>query len=67
MFIIVFTVPCPEPDQSSPYLPILSLFFLVASFLVGFLPISYMHSSSPPFVLLLDLIILIILGEEYKF
>jgi hypothetical protein len=56
------TGPYPEPDRSSPYHPILSLedyvhivhyvlVFLVVSFLMAFPPISYMHSSSPPFVL----------------
>jgi hypothetical protein len=44
----------------------------VISFLLAFPPISYMHSSFPhscymPFpLILLELIILIILGEEYK-
>jgi hypothetical protein len=44
----------------------------VASFILTFPPITYILSSSVPFVLqarhliLLDLIILIILGEEYK-
>jgi hypothetical protein len=43
----------------------------VVSLLLVFPPISYMHFSSPPFVLhalpiLLDMIILIILGKEYK-
>jgi hypothetical protein len=49
------------------------LVFLVVSFLLAFPPISYIHSSAPPFMLhalpnllLLDLIILIILGEEYN-
>jgi hypothetical protein len=48
----------PEPDQSSPYHPILSnihfniihqsvLFFLLVSLLLTFPPIFYMHSSSP--------------------
>jgi hypothetical protein len=43
------------------------LVFLVVSFLLAFPPISYMHSSSTfvPYALL-GLIILIILGEEYK-
>jgi hypothetical protein len=57
------TGPYPEPVRSSPYHPILSLskihfntptyvfVFLVVSFLLVFPPISYMHSSSPPFVL----------------
>jgi hypothetical protein len=58
--------PYPEPDRSSPYDLIPSylskihfnimhityvLVFLVVSFLLAFPPISYMHSSSPPFVL----------------
>jgi hypothetical protein len=63
----------PEPDQSSPhhhirplqdpfkyYPPI--LVFLVVSFPLAFPRIIYTRSSSPQF----DLIILIILGEEYK-
>jgi hypothetical protein len=69
----------PEPDQSSPhhsnlshyYSPTSVLVFLAVSFLMDFLPITYTRSSSPPFVLhatdhliLLDLNILIILGEE---
>jgi hypothetical protein len=57
------TGPYPEPDRSSPYHHILSkiyfnifhpptsLFFLVVSSHLAFPPISYMHSSSPPFVL----------------
>jgi hypothetical protein len=46
--------------------------FLVVSFLLAFLPTSYMHSSSPirvifpAHLIVLDLVILIILGEEYK-
>jgi hypothetical protein len=56
----------PEPDQSSPHHPIVSLngpsycyistdvlAFLVVSFLLAFLPITYTRSSSPPFVPLL--------------
>jgi hypothetical protein len=51
--------PYPEPDISSPYQPNLSpilsthyvLIFLVGSFLLAFPPKSYIHSSSPPFVL----------------
>jgi hypothetical protein len=51
--------PYTEPDQSNPYHHILfkyctltyALVFLVVSFLLAFPPISYMHSSSPQFVL----------------
>jgi hypothetical protein len=74
------TGPYPESNQSSPYHTILSkihfniiytyvFVYLVVSFLLAF-PISYMHSSSPPFVphalpiSSYDLIFLIILGEE---
>jgi hypothetical protein len=54
------TSPYPEPDQSSPYRPILLphdttayvLVFFVAPFLLAFLPISYKHSFPCPFVLL---------------
>jgi hypothetical protein len=50
------------------------LVLVVISFLLNFPPISYIHSSSHPFVLhallssssFIDLIILIILGEKYK-
>jgi hypothetical protein len=49
------------------------LVFPVVSLLLSFPPMPYMYSSSPPFVLQippisasLDLIILIILAEEYK-
>jgi hypothetical protein len=58
------TGPYPEPDQSNPYHPILSLsdpfqycppiyvlVLLVVSFLLAFKPVSYMYFSSPPFVL----------------
>jgi hypothetical protein len=56
------TGPYPEPDRSTPYHPIsltsililsthLRKVFLVVSFLLAFPQISYMHSSSPPFVL----------------
>jgi hypothetical protein len=56
------TGPYPKPDRSSPshpfYLskihfnpPTYILVCLVVSFLLAFSPISYMHSSSPPFVL----------------
>jgi hypothetical protein len=45
----------------------------VGCFLLAFPPKSYMHSSSPPIcatcpakLIILDLIILIILGEQYK-
>jgi hypothetical protein len=66
------TGPYPEPYQSNPIsLRSYVLVFLVVFFLLACPPISYMHSYSPPFVLhappiLLDLLILIILGEEYK-
>jgi hypothetical protein len=57
------TGPYPELDQSSPHHTILSvstrsslivsspyaLVFLVVLFLLAFLPITYKHSSSPPF------------------
>jgi hypothetical protein len=54
--------PYPEPDQTIPYHPILSLkdpststssyimVFLVVSFLLAFPPITYMHSSSQSFM-----------------
>jgi hypothetical protein len=56
------TGPYPEPDQSSPYHPILSLLRSILilsthlrlglpSISSGLPTISYMHSSSPPFVL----------------
>jgi hypothetical protein len=56
------TGPYPEPYRLSPHHPILSkihfnivhphvLVFPVVSFLLAFPPISYIHSSSPPFVL----------------
>jgi hypothetical protein len=72
------TGPYPWLDQPSPHHPILSWYypttlvfdFLVVSFLLAFPPISYMRSSSPPFMPYAPpshpLIILIILGEEYK-
>jgi hypothetical protein len=58
------TCPYPEPNQSSPHHLILSiqdpsqdypptyvLVFLVVSFPLAFLPITYMHSSYPLFIL----------------
>jgi hypothetical protein len=76
------TSPYIEPDQSNPYHPILSLVrsilhysptyvldILLGSFLLAFppgiplLPIRSTWSAHP---ILLDLIILIILGKEYK-
>jgi hypothetical protein len=54
------TCPYPEPDQSSPHHPILSLqdpsqYYSLTSVLVflavSFPPTTYMRSSSPPFVL----------------
>jgi hypothetical protein len=76
------TGPYPEPDQSNPYHPILSLLIFFTHlriglpsglFLLAFLSVSYMHSSSPPFVLhvvsissSLTWIIIIVLWEEYK-
>jgi hypothetical protein len=59
---------CTRSIQSIP--PTYVSAILVVSFLLAFSPISYKHSSSPPFVLhalpLLDFVILIVLGEEYK-
>jgi hypothetical protein len=62
----------PEPDQSTPHHPYV-LVFLVVSFPLAFPPIICNRSSSPPIratcpahLILLDLIFLIILGEEYK-
>jgi hypothetical protein len=60
----------PLQDASYYYLPTYVLVFLVVSFPLAFPQLTYTRSSSPPYVLhdyiLLDLIILIILGEEYK-
>jgi hypothetical protein len=73
------TGPYLQPDKSTPYHPILSLYcppthvlvFLVVSFLLAFPPIFYMDSSfpiratRPVYLILLNLIILII-QEKYK-
>jgi hypothetical protein len=67
-----------SPHPTSPrsiliYPPTYVLVFLLVSFPLAFPPIIYTHSSSPPFratwpayFILLDLIILIMLGKEYK-
>jgi hypothetical protein len=72
-----FTCPCPEPDQSSLYHTILSkihprLGLPSGGFLSGFPTKFYMHSSYPLIrvtypghIILLDLFIVIILGEKY--
>jgi hypothetical protein len=82
MFTTVLHQSFPEPDQSSTYHPhaISARIILILSTHLhlglpsgllpsGFTPISYIHSSSP-FVLhalpILDLIILIMLSEDYK-
>jgi hypothetical protein len=73
---------CPytEPDQSNPHHPILSLqptsillVFLVVSFPLTFPPITYVcvcvfpiPATCPTHLILYDLIILNILGEEYN-
>jgi hypothetical protein len=68
----------PEPDRSSPYHPILFLldvfynytpiyvkFFLAVSFLLGFSKINHpIRATYLAHLILLDLIILIILGED---
>jgi hypothetical protein len=66
------TTSCPS-SIIQYHLPTYVLVFLVVSFLLDFPPISYMHSFSPPLrvtchanLILLDLIILLILDEEYK-
>jgi hypothetical protein len=86
MFTRASTRPYPEPDQSSPYHPVLSLLwsFLILSthlhidlrsslFLSGFRTnnlyaflLSHIRVTCPSHFILLDLIIVIILGEEYK-
>jgi hypothetical protein len=61
----------PEPDQSHEYHPVLSLLrssvkvLLVGTFLLALLFTS-IHATCPSHPILLDLIILIIIGEEYK-
>jgi hypothetical protein len=42
---------CPSKIQFNTYPPTYVLVFLVASFLLAFPPICYMHFSSPPFIL----------------
>jgi hypothetical protein len=73
------TDPCPEPDQSRPHHPILSLkdhlHIIYPSYCIiplAFPQINYMHYVLPiliscsAYLILLDLTILIILGKEYK-
>jgi hypothetical protein len=73
------TDPYPEPDRPSPYHPILILFTyqrlrlpsgLFPSGFPGYILYAFLFSpiraTCPPYLIFRDLIILIILGEEYK-